>query len=298
MTEEHIPIEIDAAAVYNRAKRFIERKMPDPAYRVSALKAMAEFVRYMHSKNSNCWSINFGGNGPYINIKHEIAVAPQDESNLYFHVYLDSLGDDDRKKLDIGGAKIIDDKTNKWSGIEITLPEQEHLIPYIRQAHEAFLLDKSRFDIHTLSKKPHIEKGSGMIEYMRRELGLPDLPQPGYCPPVNDNISEGGNPMNEYPSYPHINMILDSLKARGLHFTPWQVATFYTALQTKGFVILSGISGTGKTKLAQAFARLLPQPTIQKIISDDIIRITIYPYMRKYSRMIIPKSGIEAVHTT
>ena len=50
------------------------------------------------------------------------------------------------------------------------------------------------------------------------------------------------------------------LTSQGLHFTDWQIATFYTALQTKGFVILSGISGTGKTKLAQHFAALLPQP--------------------------------------
>jgi 5-methylcytosine-specific restriction endonuclease McrBC GTP-binding regulatory subunit McrB len=46
----------------------------------------------------------------------------------------------------------------------------------------------------------------------------------------------------------------------GLSFSAWQLATFYTALQTKGFVILSGISGTGKTRLAQAFAGMLPQP--------------------------------------
>jgi 5-methylcytosine-specific restriction protein B len=45
--------------------------------------------------------------------------------------------------------------------------------------------------------------------------------------------------------------------AHGLHFTPYQLATFYTALKTKGFVILTGISGTGKTKLAQYFAELL-----------------------------------------
>jgi 5-methylcytosine-specific restriction protein B len=54
--------------------------------------------------------------------------------------------------------------------------------------------------------------------------------------------------------------LTNSLSAQGLMFTPWQIATFYTALQTKGFVILSGISGTGKTKLAQAFATLLPRP--------------------------------------
>jgi len=59
-----------------------------------------------------------------------------------------------------------------------------------------------------------------------------------------------------------LSLVLDrALMAGGLYFTPWQIATFYTALQTKGFVILSGISGTGKTRLAQAFAAALPQPT-------------------------------------
>ena len=44
--------------------------------------------------------------------------------------------------------------------------------------------------------------------------------------------------------------------AHGLHFTPAQVAAFVTALQAKGFVILSGLSGTGKTQLAVRIAEL------------------------------------------
>lgn len=43
----------------------------------------------------------------------------------------------------------------------------------------------------------------------------------------------------------------------GLLFNRWDIAQFYVALKTKGFVILSGISGTGKTKLAQYFAKLI-----------------------------------------
>lgn len=50
------------------------------------------------------------------------------------------------------------------------------------------------------------------------------------------------------------------LRARGLYFSPWQLAAFYTALQAKGFVILGGPSGTGKTRLAQHLPALLPQP--------------------------------------
>lgn len=80
------------------------------------------------------------------------------------------------------------------------------------------------------------------------------------------------------------------LALRGLQYSDWQVATFYTALQTKGFVILSGISGTGKTKLAQAFAEMLPQPSRPEVEArDDVISITVQPYMRKYNRLIIPK---------
>jgi hypothetical protein len=80
------------------------------------------------------------------------------------------------------------------------------------------------------------------------------------------------------------------LSARGLQYSDWQIATFYTALQTKGFVILSGISGTGKTKLAQAFAEILPQPRIPATEArDDLISITVQPYMPKYNRFIIPK---------
>jgi energy-coupling factor transporter ATP-binding protein EcfA2 len=46
-------------------------------------------------------------------------------------------------------------------------------------------------------------------------------------------------------------------EAKGFQFTEEQVTAFYAALKTKGFVILSGLSGTGKTKLAQLFAELL-----------------------------------------
>jgi energy-coupling factor transporter ATP-binding protein EcfA2 len=67
-------------------------------------------------------------------------------------------------------------------------------------------------------------------------------------------------PPSTVPEPISIALLRAELVRQGLYFTPWQVATFYTALQTKGFVILSGTSGKGKTRLAQAFAGMLPQP--------------------------------------
>ena len=43
--------------------------------------------------------------------------------------------------------------------------------------------------------------------------------------------------------------VADYLSVRGFVFEPWQVAQYLTALRTKPFVILAGITGTGKSQL-------------------------------------------------
>ncbi len=86
-----------------------------------------------------------------------------------------------------------------------------------------------------------------------------------------------------------IQVIQTHLSARGFHFSDWDVASFYTALQTKGFVILSGISGTGKTKLAQEFAAMLPGALDSTHDAGDVLTTTVQPYMLRYSRLCIPK---------
>lgn len=52
----------------------------------------------------------------------------------------------------------------------------------------------------------------------------------------------------------HVDAVIDYLKAQGFVFEPWQVGAFITAVRTKPFVILAGISGTGKTKLPRLVA--------------------------------------------
>ena len=59
-----------------------------------------------------------------------------------------------------------------------------------------------------------------------------------------------------------LSAMRDQFAASGLHYTDEQIATFYTSLETKGFVILSGISGTGKTKIATGFVKMLPTSSV------------------------------------
>ncbi|AMM54972.1 hypothetical protein TQ32_04495 [Pyrococcus kukulkanii] len=51
--------------------------------------------------------------------------------------------------------------------------------------------------------------------------------------------------------------LLEWLRNENLSYPYYLVSQFYIALKTKGFVILSGLSGTGKTKIALEFTKLL-----------------------------------------
>jgi hypothetical protein len=54
--------------------------------------------------------------------------------------------------------------------------------------------------------------------------------------------------------------VREALGQEGFRFSAAQIATFYAALKAKGFVLLSGLSGTGKTALAARLLRLLGIP--------------------------------------
>ena len=63
-----------------------------------------------------------------------------------------------------------------------------------------------------------------------------------------------------------INNFLYSLDNSGLIFSKRTISRFISSLLTKPFVILSGLSGSGKTKLAQAFAQWICQDDTQYCI--------------------------------
>ncbi len=50
--------------------------------------------------------------------------------------------------------------------------------------------------------------------------------------------------------------MITAIASKGFIFHPWQIATYVTAMRTKPFVILAGVSGTGKSKLPALVAEL------------------------------------------
>lgn len=116
---------------------------------------------------------------------------------------------------------------------------------------------------HFLPKEEAVARGSEIVEQIAGTFCalFPLLRHvAGLTSSNSDRLSsdkEGGDPVKPV-KHPTVKELADYIQERfGLRFTPHQIACYITALQTKGFVILSGMSGTGKTKLAQAFAEFL-----------------------------------------
>jgi len=59
--------------------------------------------------------------------------------------------------------------------------------------------------------------------------------------------------------------LIDRIRAKGFVFQPWQIAAYVTAIRTKPFVILAGVSGTGKSKLPMLVAELTGAATPRRI---------------------------------
>lgn len=85
--------------------------------------------------------------------------------------------------------------------------------------------------------------------------------------------------------------LISRLKDLRLSFPSELVASYILALQTKRFVILSGISGTGKTQLARFVADTFGAGgSVHKEHESDSTahKITVKPYMLKHNRIWLP----------
>lgn len=130
-----------------------------------------------------------------------------------------------------------------------------------------------------------------LLDEVERAIGepLPRREQVPHDPPITD------------PDDPEVVLsfddILAQLEAAQLHFPAEVVASYLLALQAKRFVILSGISGTGKTELARGIARIF-QPSAHatretKPVPADGARVTVRPYMLDHNRLVVPASLVQ-----
>lgn len=78
--------------------------------------------------------------------------------------------------------------------------------------------------------------------------------------PMKDHEDKSPNnrlqPTSDFDRAGAIQELIQGVESAGFVYEPWQIASYVSAIRTKPFVILAGVSGTGKSKLPAVIARL------------------------------------------
>ena len=98
----------------------------------------------------------------------------------------------------------------------------------------------------------------------------------------------GSRPEEENINTRSATSLIRSLTHRGLLFPRELVANYILALQTKRFAILTGISGTGKTRIAKAVAQHFELRRPVARIPDDAVIREVKPAHVKFARFVLP----------
>jgi hypothetical protein len=123
-------------------------------------------------------------------------------------------------------------------------------------------LDDVRWDVAMTLENPYgaakaintaAGKVRGAAQGSRLRLVLPHSGTPQIEELVR-SVSGGYEPSRALSGQAIVDHVWHSLTAEGLDFSKEQVADFYLAVRTKPFVLLAGISGTGKSILPRRFA--------------------------------------------
>lgn len=106
---------------------------------------------------------------------------------------------------------------------------------------------------YKLYEKDNIPDDNSIIEDIESVLKVYDM----YINPTHKiaETQKRNDNQSKFELNTEFEKLLDYIQSSGFVFEPWQVAAYVTALRTKPFVILAGISGTGKTKLPSLVAK-------------------------------------------
>ncbi len=149
-----------------------------------------------------------------------------------------------------GGRLTIAPDALEWKGHESVKIESENDIKIPDDWLSGLEIEASEFEGAWFSNPAWRQAHSpGVLKLLEEEFGEP-MPTPDYA---IESLAPAAN--SDWKA-----TLKNAIGSADLRLDADYLATFFTALQLKGFAVLSGLSGTGKTRLATSFAALLPQP--------------------------------------
>jgi len=183
-----------------------------------------------------------------------------------FKDYLKDNNDPKFKTIDDGDHKLT--SVFRVSG-DLLSPEDLSAGDKLRFFNTPVHLDEQN-QFYYLSNQWTSEKDRRLDLSSLKELVLKYYPEFSIEEMQNEILLKGGNAV-ETPAEGHledlnIEQIYEALASSGLQYSRKLVTRFVCSLLTKPFVILTGLSGSGKTKLAQSFVQWISKDEHQYCI--------------------------------
>jgi hypothetical protein len=239
------------------ARRIVEKLFPDAEIRRFVLDVLSGSLDVAHQAGATNWGVTLHKNALKFNVGRGAALG---FATGRVEVVFDNrvLGSKARQTLQ-------NEADYKAPGRLKTAPHAAsiafeaakigQLWPLLENAHHQFVQEAAHGFQSRAPQSPtwRDAHSPGVLSYLRGELER-EIPDPAYfVPPQPETITSE-------LVFDAQKMLSGAMASRGLCFPDSHLAAFFTALSSKGFVILSGPSGTGKTALALAFTNLLPRP--------------------------------------
>jgi energy-coupling factor transporter ATP-binding protein EcfA2 len=239
------------------AARTLQKLFPSGDVRLQVLELLADSIEAAHQIDPGSWGVTLAARSLRLNVGRGAALSlAKDELCVAL----------DTRQLDAKARRLLQQEAHlEAPGRLKTAPHAAYatiegaqlarLWPLVEAAHHQYVQDAAHgFDSKApLSPTWRDAHSPGVLQMLRFELERP-IPAPAY------DVSQQEPEALPEVEFNAAKMLQCGLSARGLSFPASHLAAFFTALSTKGFVILSGPSGVGKTALATAFAALLPRP--------------------------------------
>ncbi len=234
--------------------RFIVKQLfPDPKTRRIALQILRDALMLAQETDAASWGTTLLFDRVRLNVNRgeTLALVPGGIEFL-------SLGrpDESEAKVEAAARRSLPEALRV--GIESDEIEREW--PKWK-AHFESALVRGASEFATQNFKRPLWRGahsSGLVALVREEFG--DAPTPSYADePESEKAPVKNVKRASKTEQSALETLRNGIARAGLQLQDVHLAAFFTALQTKGFVVLSGPSGTGKSRLALEFAALLPR---------------------------------------
>ena len=237
------------------------------------LRATARSIEVANAESHAGWGTTVDKGGTYValNVGNACAIRLH-ENRVRILLLPDRLDAEVRKALDDLARHTWDrPRIPGAHNYELDWQAAADIWGSLEDAHHAALMASTHR--RNAYRRSHSNE---VIDFLNRELGLA-LPYPGYRP-------------NPDANGPRFQDLVKSLEARGLLLPTETVANYVLALQAKRFAILTGISGTGKTKIAISTARHFQTniPSRRTRVPEDAIEIVVRPYHLKHGSAVLP----------